>query len=1386
MKKPVFKQFPFLIVFIFYLFFSNAPAEPLLKTDVPEPLRPWVDWVLKGSEEKLCPSLYGDEEQHICQWPSLLELKIDEKSGEFSQKWSLYKDGFILLPGDSDHWPQNLKIDNKPATPVLRDEKPALYLKKGEYSISGNFLWDSIPESFQIPSETGILNLSVKGKKIEFPNRDAEGRLWLQATTESKFAEDRLEIRVHRRIDDQIPLELTTQISLEVSGKTREVLLNKALPDDFIPTSLTSPLPVKFEADGNLKVQLRPGSWKIELKARGLKSISAIQTPPGKELWAQEEVWVFQSYNNIRLVTIEGVPAIDPQQTTLPDEWKSLPAYRIKPGETIRLSEKRRGDSDPTPDQLSLSRDLWLDFDGRGFTLSDDVSGILRQSSRLEMNSPIRLGRVSVDGKDQLITSLEKDQKTGVEIRQSNLNLTADSRLEGALRKFSAVGWNHNFQKVSAVLHLPPGWRLFSVSGTDHVPNSWINQWSLLDLFLLMIITLAAAKLWGNKLAFVALLTLALIFPEKESPHWIWIALLAGQAVLPLLPQGKLQFVLKLYRGIVFIILLAVAIPFMIQQLREGTYPALENPQQVLQNETFGEFQRSKKGFMNADFDKVGGNVPNQMPAPESPPKMKKESDKPDVRVQDIEPTTGALAKRKINDERAKKTIVTSEESLGFKNRKDYQSELNLQGYQPGAQVQTGPGLPRWEWKEIPLQWNGPVNKDQTIRFILFSPFVNFSLSILRVLLLAYLILSTFNLFESFKRFVCKKQVVSVLLFFVFSSLFFVSSVRAENGFPPAEILNELKNRLLEAPQCAPECASVSRMSLEASQNLLRIRLEVGAQSSTAVPIPGSSKEWIPERIMVDGQNFSGIKRLDDETLYLLLSPGTHQVVLEGSLPERETVQLALPLKPYRVEAKADGWNIEGIHENGISDDNLQLIRTQSSGKENSQTFQSGNLPPFVRVERNLILGLNWEVETHVIRVTTGSPVVLEVPLLEGESVTTPEVRVENRKVKVSLAPQTSDFSWRSVLQEKSSLNLKASDSSSWMEVWQLNVSPLWHVDWKGIPAVRDPNSTNWFPEWHPWPGEELNLQITRPQAIAGSTLTIEQTLLILTPGLRTTDATLSLNLRSSLGGQHSVTLPEKAELQSVTINGMVQPIRQSGKTVTLPIVPGMQKIDLHWQEPTGIRFLYKTASIDLGSPSVNSETQIRLSNNRWVLFTHGPQMGPAVLFWSLLVVLILASFVLNKLPLSPLKLHEWILLGLGLSQVPILLSILVAGWFLALAWRKNHPIEGKYKFNLFQILLIFWTIATLGILIGSIYDGLLGYPNMMIAGNGSSESLLRWFQDRTLSTFPQSYVISIPLFGYRLAMLSWALWIAWALLKWLKWGWKCYGESTVWKPIRK
>jgi hypothetical protein len=364
-----------------------------------------------------------------------------------------------------------------------------------------------------------------------------------------------------------------------------------------------------------------------------------------------------------------------------------------------------------------------------------------------------------------------------------------------------------------------------------------------------------------------------------------------------------------------------------------------------------------------------------------------------------------------------------------------------------------------------------------------------------------------------------------------------------------------------------------------------------------------------------------------------------------------------------------------------------------------------------------------------------------------------------------------------------------ASQSLPITEAWLLDVSPIWHVEAEGIPSIGTATDQRArVRQWRPWPGEKVTLDIQRPAGVGGATVTIDTSQLTATPGLRSTDAKLQLEVRSSRGGQHVIGLSDDAELRSVSIDGTVQPIRQEGRGVVLPLHPGKQTIELAWREPRGFvdGLLYETPEVDLGIPSVNANLQLFPSTGRWVLGLGGAPLGPAVLFWPLLVSLIAVSAGLGRVRLSPLRTHHWMLLLIGLTQIPIEGAAVVVAWLLLLGWRSERgdslPNAG---FNFLQLLLVGLTVAALFAMYLSIHRGLLGTPEMQIAGNGSHSAMLNWYQDRADSGPPVAWVFSVPVIAYRIAMLGWALWLAQALLRWLRWGWECFGNGVMWRPLR-
>ena len=375
-----------------------------------------------------------------------------------------------------------------------------------------------------------------------------------------------------------IPLELYTRVEFEVTGDQREQNVGAPLPPTFIPVSIDSTLPTRLDPGGSLTVQLRPGRHVVTLRARHPEPLTEIGNAAQSTPWPSTETWVFEARNNIRVVEIEGVQSVDPRQTRVPEQWRHLPAFVVPAGDAMQLVVTRRGDPEPEPDKLRLTRELWLDFDGSGYTTHDHIAGRITRNWRLDSGADLDLGQVVIHGEPQFITRLGPDGRAGVEVRRGQVDLRADGRMGGDIERFGVTGWTHDFHDVQATLKLPPGWDVFAIGGVDNIPDTWLNRWTLLDLFLVLIVSAAVLRLWHWRGAVVALITTALIWNAPDAPRYVWIHLLVAIALLRVLPPGKFKSLVVGYRNVTALVLILISIPFVVQQLRAAAYPQLAQP----------------------------------------------------------------------------------------------------------------------------------------------------------------------------------------------------------------------------------------------------------------------------------------------------------------------------------------------------------------------------------------------------------------------------------------------------------------------------------------------------------------------------------------------------------------------------------------------------------------------------------------------------------------------------------------------------------------------------------------------------------------------------------------------------------------------------------------
>ncbi|MGD9209842.1 MAG: hypothetical protein PVI90_03655 [Desulfobacteraceae bacterium] len=1315
---------------------------------IPPVLKPWQAWVLHDKQEMICPIHYNDGKKLLCQWPTRLKLDINHLEGKFEQNWLVFANGWMSLPGNEKLWPEDVMIDGVPAVIILQNNSPSVYLTPGEHYINGRFTWRQIPEVLPVPASLGLITLTVNGEKVPAPLIDDQGRLWLQKKNAEKSEEDALKVQVFRLLEDTIPFKVTTLLKLNISGRSREIELEEILIPDSIPMAIESPLPAHITDHKKLLLQGRAGRWEVRVTARMDGALNSINA--GKCVYG-DEIWSFRPHHDLRMVNIEEVPPIEPSQTEMPHQWRSYQAFLMQPQSTMLIKELRRGDPDPAPDRLSIQRSFWLDFNGTGFTVQDRIRGTLNRQWHLAVNSPTVLGRVNIAGQDRVITEQGADKKMGVELRKGDLDLVADTRIPFTSAAMSAVGWDHDFNSVKGTLHLPPGWRLLFVKGADYVSDSWLQQWSLLDFFLILIIALSIYKLRSWQWGLVALFTMTLIFHEPHAPRLVWLHILASSALFPLLPHGWFKRMTGLWGIGAMVILLAISIPFFIQQIRWGIYPQLA-PKEMNGGNNYIDPMYGIDANRNAMED-----------APLAEPVDRYASDSFESKSM---PSRQSLS--------FTKSRVYTPPSIKMAGKNEDLSRLQ----DPDMAIPTGPGLPDWRWKIIQLKWNGPVTAAEVLKFYLLSPFFNLLLAIVRVGLLALLIWALIDWRVIERHFLRQRTTAgAVLLGILFSTAVQPGQSIADSGsFPSSQLLEELQQRLLEKPECLPHCSDITRMELSIQEDQLQILLQINSAGSMAVPLPINRKSWLVDQIILDYAPIKGLVREENGQMWALIPDGIHILTLTGSVRNREVVQIPLPLKPHLVSFNTKGWLVEGVDAEGFVGESVQLTRLKKQPQDNAATHH-GEIPHFFKVNRKLSLGLTWETTTTITRLSPlGTSVVINVPLLADEAVNTAGVIVENGRAQINLAPNQQVLTYKADLRKSAQILLQAPTAVPWTETWELSAGPVWHCDFKGIPVIQhQDNNKHWRPRWQPWPGEEVSISIQRLKAVKAQTRTIDNIKLVVIPGARSGQNQLTLNIRTSRGGQHSIELPPKAVLQTVTVNDRALPVRQQGSVVTFPLEPGKQKIGLQWQQSDPFSNFYKVSPVKIEQKAVNAKVTIQLPDQRWVLLAGGPSWGPAVLFWSYLAAIGIAAFVLGKISFTPLKNWQWFLLGCGLTQVPVVAMLIIVGWLIVLGLRKQYPMpQNRLFFNTIQLGLIIWSLAALVVLFTAVKTGLVGMPQMQITGNNSSYRILHWTQDHIQMYLPQPWVFSLPVWIYRILMLVWSLWLAIALLKWLEWAWLC------------
>ena len=1430
-----------MVLFVGAIFSFNALAnsyQPIKtdpkafsKTDVPAQLKSWEAWALDGYEKNNCVFSYDRADNKICYFISSLNLDVRGKELSFTQKVSIKQKGYVLIPGSFEVFPYTVQANGQSVPVINLLGLPYVALDKGEYTLVGKAKSKEDIRYFSIPVEVAVLSVKKDGAEVINPATDS-GVLRLESISAAKKETDDISYTVFRKIDDSIPMWMTMRIDINVSGSQRVENLGKIIPENFAVLDINSSIPAHIQKNGEMMAEVSAGNWWIEVTFRQINESLNLKVDASP---VEQEIWVFQKDTSRRAIQVPTtVQQIQTKTTSMPDGWKSLPGYELKKGENFTLGvveyqEKQK-------DNISLARQIKLSFDGKFYSIKDNINGQLKEDGQVSLNKPFELSSIEVNSVPQSIV-ITKDGDPGFEIRKGSTNITAISQISSKVRKINATGFDREFDSANWTLTLSPGYKLFHASGADSVSNSWIASWNLLSIFMVVLLGVIFFYLFGWKKALLAEATFILMQPVMPSFIIISFVLCGIVGVERFIgKESPISKFVGFMKYSLFAFLALAIIGFMIQNIRFAMYPGLNNgyidhPLMLAINYYFltafyfwaavifwvykicakKDRDTVVKVFLSivvfvlaivasSVISFVVGIMLDYMPMPMLGAASQHRYYHDEVYYEE------ARAPSAVMDMVAYKEVSGSIRSLGksknIANQKLAEGYVNndakLAKYQSVSitrnRIQTGVGFPEWSdgYNNIRISINGPVGQEDAFGIYLLSPFVNLLIAFAQLLLsvvVLYYLLDRGG--EKIKEMVSKKtkKTVAKTVAILFACLMIVKPASA-NEIPSTEVLNELRTKLTreEKPSCMPNCATIPNAVINMEGNEVVVDMLVHAQDNIVVPLPsiradGGGFVKVTGVVVNNNVNSQALKKND--VLNVLVNKGVNNVRIRASLEggiDRFSIASAIKISllqnisdKFEVSENAGSSQIYQVKIKNRAD----MVKASSGISESSKI----EVMPFFEVTRNLDIGTIWQVTTTVRKINkTSESSSIEIPLLDGEKVISSEGNLLKDKIMISFGTNEISKEYVSILPVEQKIMLKSQPKMlNYREVWLLNVDLAWSFDTKGIKAI---SSNSDEATYIPSAGDVLEVDVYRAKSFEGEVITFDRVDYSLSYGRSKIGLNVSLKARSSEGGNHEIVLPKGAEVKELSIDGQNYPISQKDNVLVVPVNNGATTIAFGVEMKKDVRNIWTFPAIDLKAPAVNIYENLTIASDRWVLFAHGPVKGPAVLFWSQVPIWILLAFVFAKLKIGNISGLSWFVLLLGLSQSRMLFSIVVVTWFMVMTVRDRYSDKLVMK-KLIQLCIPVLTLLFVFCLIKGVSNGLLGTWDMKIAGNGSFSNwgswTLKWYQDAVTGLLPSPFVVSLPLWAYRTLMVLWSIWLSFSLVKWFKWGAKAYQKDGMW-----
>ncbi len=1383
------------LLFFVCLFLIKIPLLKAEEPAIPAALKDWVAWVKDSHPEWECARTNNNYE---CIWPGEAFYTISQNEGRFEVNVEILKESWLPLPSSANHQPAKLLIRTLSGGTIdapIDHREDGLFIKlpKGSFNISGSFFWNSPPNELPLPDLYGMLNVAT-GENTALKFRRKESQLWIESPNQTSTVNS-LSLSVTRLIKDDLPLEITTLIRLKVAGGARSINLGKVLPLNSVPVKVESPLINHLSSEGDLAVQVTPGEYDIVITSilpQPVTTITLASNP--NKLWPKDEIWSIETNSSFRIIEVSGGKSIPADLSDLPDQWRNGTILAIpSEGTSISLKEIARGEQNALPNTITINREIWLDMSGEGYTAVDQISGTASRDFRLNALAETELGRVDVDDKQRLVTIDPATQAKGVELRNSLINVKAVSRI-AEKRSFSAVGWNFDANNISLKINLPPSWKLFHVSGALDSNNSWTSSWDLMQIFIAILIILSTFKIFGKKAALIVAAVTILNQNEFLAPKTMFIHVLILSA-LCFLVSDKTTYWGKMFNRLLIIttgIWLFEVLTFEKLQFTQFLYPQLEAGtryrtaiQEILLIINSSIFNwpiiaamifgilvllhaiSKMKGFLGGFLKLcVLGFAGIMLLSFVIVPTM--------FFSQSYRSGNSASSyNSSFNDEIGRTSKLAPQVS-----REGTATDLSEVAIQEDEQaysaksLQSGPAVPSWKWRTYYVYFSAPISPEHKISLILLSPQLNKILTLVRIFLLGVLVLIILKslgfakLLENLKK---RGTFIATLLLAL--SLF--SPVQATAEVPSAEILKQLEDKIANTLCTRAECAQITTAEINIVKDRFQLKLEVSSEGKSAVVVPGPLTALIPSSIKINGSAKFAANRRSDDFLVVRTENGKNLVEIEGEVGSDNAFSVTFLSNPLFIKVLAPEYLIEGLLPSGTAPDGLRFTKLDVSENKTDQKKQSEktNLPYWVLANREFNLGSRIVVKTTVERIgDLEKSFETQVPLLPAEQVISGSIRIEQNKAIVQFPAQVMEVSFQSILPFAENLTITASNSPRFNETWSVICNDHTRCTTSGIAAISHELNGQQNFLWNPFPGEEIKIKLETLNAAEGEHLTIDN----LTHNVRYGLSKLSGDIQIVLRATEQTTFKLKLE-NGITVEAVLLDEKQISTEaiengVSIILSPGNHIVNLRYANNSLLGLFSKIPAITLNNQAHNISVLVTPSLDRWILWTGGSTWGPCVVFWSKMLLLCALCLLLRHFHLLKLSKFGAIFLGIGLSSVSILMMSIPLAWIIFLnIWPQLRLKLLNINRGVKLIFIISLSILAIAVFYLIVKNGLLFDPPMLITGNGSSAHYFKWFFDYSEAALPQPYIVSFPLWYWRVFSLIWSTWLVLQLLSWLK-----------------